>query len=122
MNGPVELLDSKNNPMEIRKYYFINNLFPKAQYLGVTTKNNMMMRFRIIDDPDKLLVRYSQNNRPRLVPTDESNDTDDEDNSDDDFNGGKRKKTIKKGRFSKRKQFSKKRKSIKRRKSNKKRR
>ena len=27
MNGPVEFLDSNGNPMEIGKYYSINNIF-----------------------------------------------------------------------------------------------
>ena len=117
MNGPVEFLDSNGNPMEIGKYYSINNSFQKAQYLGKKTKS-MMMRFRIINDPDKLLVRYNPNNRPILVLTDELNDTDNEDDSEDDFNGGKRKKrkTIKRKKFSKRRRFSKRMRSIKRRK------
>jgi hypothetical protein len=116
MNTPF--LDSNGNPMEKGYFYSItvnhgnhgNRVFPKIQYLSRKT-GTMMMRFRIIDDPDPLFIRYIPNNRPKLVSSGEINITDNEDDSDDDFGGGKSKKNTIKRR---------KRVSNKRRKSNKK--
>lgn len=112
-------LDSKGNPMEIGKYYKLD-YFSNAKYLGPSTKNNRLARFRLLDNRK---IGYSYNNSPPpiLDKTNENNDTDSEDESDNDFSdsdsdddmgGGTRKK--------KKTNKNKRRKTIKRRKTNKK--
>ena len=114
MNTPF--LDSNGNPMEKGYFYSItimHTVFPEIQYLSKKT-NTMMMRFKIINDPYALLIRYDPNNRPTRLNRNKTNITDNEDDSDNDFSGGKRKnrKSNKRRKTNK----NKKRKSIKRRK------
>jgi hypothetical protein len=97
----VPLLDSKGNPMKIGKYYYVNNYYVDCKYLGVSSYDNTMMRFKydindINNTSKKLVTKYNQYLRPVREPDGYVDDTDSEDESDNDYYGGKSKKnTIK---------------------------
>jgi hypothetical protein len=107
----VQLLDSKGKPMEIGKYYYVNNYFVDCEYLGVKSYDNTVMRFKIFGDKDVLLFKYNPLRPPEPEQIGYVYKTDNEDDSDNDYLGGKSKKNTIKRR---------KRISNKRRKSNKK--
>jgi hypothetical protein len=119
----VPLLDSKGNPMEFGKYYYLHPYFVDGEYLGVKSYDNTMMRFKFFGDTEVELFKYDPLNRPEPQPIGYVYKTDNEDDSDNDFGGGKskKKKTIKRRkRISNKKRKTnknkKKRKSSKRRK------
>ena len=76
-------LDSKDNPMEIGKYYKLD-FFNNAKYLGPRSTDNSLARFRLLN---KKKIGYNYNNSPApiLDKNNKINDTDSEDESDNDF-------------------------------------